>query len=166
MRCLEQVLTFIGYQIQRGQHEVVRDFSEVPAIMADPNQLKQVYINLIMNAVQAMSTPGTITLTTRALPYGVEIDIADTGKGVEEDIRDKIFQPFYTTKPEGEGTGLGLYLCRKIMSEHEGSLNFESTLGEGSRFHYSSTIADPISQQKPMYTRVCSLTTQWLLGMH
>jgi len=131
---LEQVLTFIGYQIQRGQHEVVRNFGEVPAIMADPNQLKQVYINLIMNAVQAMKTPGIITLTTRALAYGVEIDIADTGDGVEEELRDKIFEPFYTTKPEGEGTGLGLYLCRKIMSDHEGSLNFESTRGEGSRF--------------------------------
>ena len=131
---LDQVLTFIGYQIQRGQHEVVCVFDDVPDIMADPNQLKQVYINLIMNAVQAMANPGTITLTTRALPFGVEIVIADTGKGVDESIREKIFEPFYTTKPEGEGTGLGLYLCRKIMSEHEGSLNFESTPGEGSCF--------------------------------
>jgi signal transduction histidine kinase len=87
-----------------------------------------------MNAVQAMKEPGTITLTTRALDFGVEIVIADTGPGVDAAISEKIFEPFYTTKPEGEGTGLGLYLCRKIMSEHEGSLNFESTPGQGSRF--------------------------------
>jgi len=131
---LEQVLLLIGYQIQRGQHEVVRCLGDIPPIMADANQLKQIYINLIMNAVQAMTAPGIITLTTQARDYSVEIIIADTGPGVEEGKQEKIFEPFYTTKPEGEGTGLGLYLCRKIAVEHGGVLHFESKPGQGSQF--------------------------------
>jgi signal transduction histidine kinase len=87
-----------------------------------------------MNAVQAMTAPGTITLTTQARDYSVEIIIADTGPGVEEGKQEKIFEPFYTTKPEGEGTGLGLYLCRKIAVEHGGVLHFESKPGQGSQF--------------------------------
>lgn len=131
---VDQVLTLIGYQIQRGQHAVECHFESLPKVMADANQLKQVLINLILNAVQAMKQPGTITLSTVAHDYSIEVSVADSGCGVEETLREKIFEPFFTTKPEGEGTGLGLYLCRKIMQDHDGSLRFESTPGVGSRF--------------------------------
>lgn len=131
---LDQVLTLIGYQVQRGEHAVVKNYAAVPKILADANQLKQVIINLIINAVQAMASPGTLTLTTRSENYTVELIISDTGSGVDESIRQKIFEPFYTTKPEGEGTGLGLYLCRKIIEDHNGAITFKSQLGGGSHF--------------------------------
>jgi len=131
---LDQVLTLIGYQIQRNEHKVVKKYAEVADILADGNQLKQVVINLIMNAVQAMSSAGTLTLETICEDYSVEIIISDTGSGVEDSIKEKIFEPFYTTKPEGEGTGLGLYLCRKIIQDHQGVITFDSTPGVGSRF--------------------------------
>ena len=131
---IDQVLTLIGYQIQREEHVVVKDFVDVPNILADGNQLKQVLINLIMNAVQAMENPGTLTLSTRVEDFSVQMIVSDTGAGVDESIREKIFDPFYTTKPEGEGTGLGLYLCRKIIQDHQGAITFQSQLGIGSRF--------------------------------
>lgn len=131
---VDQVLTLVGYQIQRDEHVVVKNYADLPTVLADANQLKQVIINLIINAVQAMVTPGTITLTTRSDSGSVELIVSDTGSGVDESLRQKIFEPFYTTKPEVEGTGLGLYLCRKIIEDHNGAITFQSQLGAGCRF--------------------------------
>ncbi|MDY0190579.1 MAG: GAF domain-containing protein [Desulfuromonas sp.] len=129
---IAQVLTLIGYQVQRGEHEVVENYGQIPAVLGDANQLKQVFINVIMNAAQAMSTAGKLTITTQAQDGQVEIVISDTGHGVDAEKQEQLFEPFYTTKEEGVGTGLGLYLCRKIVNDHAGKIAFVPTIAQGS----------------------------------
>jgi signal transduction histidine kinase len=88
-----------------------------------------------MNAVQAMHGAGTIVLRTcRHDEQSVELAVADTGPGIPADVQEQIFTPFFTTKPEGEGTGLGLYLCRNIVKEHGGEILVESAPGAGATF--------------------------------
>jgi signal transduction histidine kinase len=96
--------------------------------------LKQVVINLIMNAVQALGGKGTITLRTAGCGNMVELSVGDTGPGIPTELLTGIFDPFFTTKPEGEGTGLGLYLCRTIVREHGGEISVESEPGSGATF--------------------------------
>ncbi|MFO7831429.1 MAG: ATP-binding protein [Desulfuromonadaceae bacterium] len=134
---IRQVLTLIKYEVRRAGHSIDEQLGEIEPVLADANQVKQVCINLITNAVQAMKDPGTITLRT-CVHAGkeVQIHISDTGPGIEQEEQEKIFTPFFTTKPEGEGTGLGLYLCRKIAQEHNGDILFKSKPGQGSTFTF------------------------------
>jgi signal transduction histidine kinase len=115
----------------------------LPKVSADAEQLKQVLINLIQNAVQAMPEGGTITLTVRSpdsipgwrfasAPETVEIRVLDTGNGIPEEARPHIFVPFYTTKEQG--TGLGLAICDRIVKSHGGSIMISSRIGEGTEF--------------------------------
>jgi signal transduction histidine kinase len=94
-----------------------------------------VFINLLMNAAQVMPDGGTLSVRT-ALVAGEEIEAAvtDSGPGIPADVRERIFEPFFSTKREGEGTGLGLYICRNIVAEHEGRLLLESVPGQGATF--------------------------------
>ena len=132
---IHQVLTLIKYEVRRAGHSIDEQLGDIPAVLADANQLKQVCINLITNAIQAMEQPGTITIrTTLHEKKAVHMDIIDTGPGIDAKQIEKIFSPFFTTKPEGEGTGLGLYLCRKIAQEHNGDILVESAPGCGSTF--------------------------------
>jgi signal transduction histidine kinase len=110
-------------------------FSELPLISADPAKLKQVVINLVMNAAQAMRGGGLVTVATRR--HGsreIELVVSDTGPGIPDELRDEIFNPFFTTKPEGEGTGLGLYICRNIIREHGGEIIVEPPAEGGATF--------------------------------
>jgi signal transduction histidine kinase len=122
--------------------------SELPRILGDAEQLKQVFINLALNAVQAMPDGGRLMVRTRRprqpLELGlsdaspryaadqVEVRFADTGAGIPEDAKDRIFIPFYTTK--SKGTGLGLAISQRIVKAHGGSIEVQSRLGEGSEF--------------------------------
>ncbi len=108
--------------------------SGLPRIMADPSQLIQMVVNLTVNAVQAMPDGGTLTLTTRAENGSVLLSVSDTGMGMDDEIIQNIFLPFYTTKPVGEGTGLGLSLVHGIVSMHGGEISVSSVPGRGSRF--------------------------------
>jgi PAS domain S-box-containing protein len=132
---LRDVLRLVRYELNRHSIRLVENLDELPAIQADPNKLKQVFINLIMNASQAMPEGGTLTVRT-ALVAGEEVEavVNDSGPGIPEDVREKIFEPFFSTKREGEGTGLGLYICRNIVAEHEGRLLLESAPGLGATF--------------------------------
>lgn len=105
---------------KRKEIDFVRDFSpDVPNITADPAQLKQVFLNLVLNAIDAISERGTITVQTRKFPNDtVEISISDNGKGMESQIIDKIFNPFFTTK--SNGTGLGLAVSKRLVEQHHG----------------------------------------------
>lgn len=124
---LRDVLRLVRYELSRNQIELVEEYTELPWIPADPNKLKQVFINLIMNAAQAMGAGGRLLVTTRPVAGAeVEAEIADSGPGIPEEVRGQIFAPFFTTKKEGEGTGLGLYICRNIIVEHEGRLLLET----------------------------------------
>jgi len=115
----------------------------LPMVMADPNQMQQVLLNLFMNAVEAMPGGGTLTVSTSEnLETGsspdmgrhIQIEIADTGKGIDEETRKKIFQPFFTTKPTGQGTGLGLSLSYDIVKAHGGEITIETTVNQETTF--------------------------------
>jgi PAS domain S-box-containing protein len=114
---------------------VVRDFdSHLPETMADPMQMKQVFLNLILNAVDAMSEHGTLRISTRydETSRTIGIVVADSGKGIEQELMGKLFHPFFTTKPKG--TGLGLAISKRLIEEHGGTISVQSTPGEGTTF--------------------------------
>jgi len=109
---------------------------QLPPVMADKSELEQVFMNILMNAVQAMQERGTIAITTResAPDNSVEVLISDTGCGVPPDKIGQIFHPFFTTKESGQGTGLGLSIVYGIIASHHGSISVESEVGRGSTF--------------------------------
>lgn len=131
---IEEILRLVRFELQRQAILLETEFAELPLVEADPNKLKQVVINLLMNAAQAMHGEGRIVLRTALCDNEVELAVSDTGPGVPADLLENIFNPFFTTRPEGEGTGLGLYLCRNIVREHGGEIIVESLPGEGATF--------------------------------
>lgn len=116
--------------------EVRQSYGDIPNIRCFPGKLSQVFINLIMNAIQAIEGAGVIELTTRYLPDvdSVEIIVSDDGGGISEEIRHRIFDPFFTTKGINKGTGLGLSIVHTIVSEHDGHISCDSTPGLGTKF--------------------------------
>ncbi len=108
----------------------------LPAVQADRNQFQQVFMNILMNAVQAMDERGEITIATRsdAAARSVEVTIADTGRGIPPEQIGRIFDPFFTTKESGKGTGLGLSIAYGIVTTHGGTITVESEVGKGSAF--------------------------------
>ena len=113
---------------------VVREFGELPLVRCIPAQINQVFLNLLINAGQAIETKGTITLRTGHDDAFAWVEIADTGKGIPHDIQERIFEPFFTTKPVGKGTGLGLSISWDIVQRHKGSIRVASEPGQGSVF--------------------------------
>lgn len=114
--------------------QVVRHYGALPAVECAPSQINQVFLNLISNAAQAIDGEGRITLHTRHERDRVVVRIRDTGCGMDAEARERIFDPFYTTKPVGEGTGLGLAICYRIVSEHGGRIVVASARGKGTEF--------------------------------
>jgi signal transduction histidine kinase len=107
-------------------------------------QFQQVFMNLLINAVQAMDEKGTITIVTRAAPgEAVEVLLSDTGHGIPPDKIDKIFDPFFSTKESGHGTGLGLSIAYGIVTTHRGTISVESELGKGATFTIRLPAAAP-----------------------
>jgi signal transduction histidine kinase len=114
--------------------EVKRDFGALPPISFHPTQLSQVFTNLLVNAAQAMETRGEIRIRTRHEGNDVVVEIADTGKGMTPETLSKLFTPFFTTKPRGQGTGLGLSVSYGIITRHKGRIDVQSEPGKGSTF--------------------------------
>jgi two-component system sensor histidine kinase AtoS len=115
--------------------QVIKDFDEhLPKIIADPMQLSQIFLNLFLNAVEAMKDGGTLTAKTSYNTAGnsIGIEISDTGKGIEKGLTDHIFHPFFTTKPKG--TGLGLAITKRLIEQHGGLLTFENNPTGGTTF--------------------------------
>jgi two-component system NtrC family sensor kinase len=134
-KVLEDVLVLLGYEINRKQITLVRDYVDLPEVLVDSNAFKQVFINLILNAVQAMEQGGELRLSSCTYAEaGVKLSISDNGPGISEELRDKIFEPFFTSRKDGEGTGLGLYICRKIVNDHGGELRLKKGDGTGCCF--------------------------------
>ena len=114
---------------------VEKSFGEIAPIVCSPSQINQVFLNLITNAAQAMGDrPGAITLTTRNEGDGVAVEVADNGGGIAPEVLPKIFDPFFSTKEIGKGTGLGLSISYKIVQQHGGRIEVDSTVGHGTRF--------------------------------
>ena len=107
---------------------------ELPDYRCFPQQLGQVFLNLLVNAAQAMKDYGLITIRTRFKDQKILIEIQDTGAGMTQEVKEKIFEPFFTTKPVGCGTGLGLPISADIIRRHGGTIEVDSTPGNGSRF--------------------------------
>jgi two-component system NtrC family sensor kinase len=107
-------------------------------------QLQQVFLNLLTNAIDATPGGGRIEVTTRALPDAgeVEIAVADTGRGISAVDRKQIFEPFFSTKEPGHGTGLGLFITAEIVHEHKGRIEIDSEVGRGSTFRVVLPAAD------------------------
>ena len=114
--------------------EVVKDYQPIPEVRCFPGQLNQVFLNLLMNACDVLEAGGRITIRTRPTPDGVRLRFEDSGPGIPQDVASRIFDPFFTTKEVGKGTGLGLSLSHGIIERHGGTMEVESTPGEGTRF--------------------------------
>ena len=108
--------------------------TDMPHILGNANYLQQVFLNLAINARDAMPTGGKIIIESAATKFGVTVRFGDTGCGIGKEHLAKIFQPFFTTKGEGKGTGLGLAICHKIVRQHEGTMKVESEAGKGTTF--------------------------------
>lgn len=133
----------IAQNTLKNKVAVVKKYGDIPAITCAPSQINQVFLNMLVNASQAMADHGMITLTTRATDTHVEVCIEDDGKGIPDDVLPHIFDPFFTTKEVGEGTGLGLAISYQIIEQHGGSISVQSEVGRGTCF----TIALPIKPQ-------------------
>ena len=147
---LNEVMAFLRYEAQKRSIQVIEDLDyRLPMVEADVNHLKQIFINLIMNALQAMDDGGTLMLRTALQnKTTVEAQIADTGTGIPVDKVDKIFEPFYSTKGPGEGTGLGLFVTRKIVELYEGSVRVTSVPGQGTTFKVAFPVVPDIGPAK------------------
>ena len=130
---LETVLTLYHNTLKQGV-EVVRDFGAVEPILCYPDELNQVWTNLIHNAIQAMKGEGTLTVGVQQVNGQVLVTVGDNGPGIPEAIRERIFEPFVTTKAAGEGSGLGLDIVWKIIAKHEGTITLETETGQGTTF--------------------------------
>lgn len=109
----------------------MREYAEdVPGITAYGSELNQVWTNLIDNAIDAMSEGGTLKVRTQREPTDLLVEIRDNGPGIPEDVRARIFEPFFTMKPVGEGTGLGLDTVARIVRKHRGNIRVESKPGD------------------------------------
>jgi two-component system NtrC family sensor kinase len=124
------------------------DYGELPKVACFPGLLNQVFLNLIVNAGQAIPNEGTITVRTRAEGSLIHISVTDDGTGIPLEVRPKIFAAGFTTKPIGEGTGLGLTITREIVEDtHGGKIDFETELGQGTTFHVRIPIEQPRSKR-------------------
>lgn len=118
----------------RYKAEIVRNYGEVPQITCYGGKISQVVLNFIVNAAQAIEEQGTITIQTGCEADQAWFEIRDTGCGIPAETLSKIYDPFFTTKPVGEGTGLGLHMVHKIVEAHKGSVHVESAVGVGTAF--------------------------------
>ncbi len=141
VKAIENVLDMLVEKLRVQDVHVVKDYAlGVPPVLADPDHISQVLLNLILNACQAMPGGGILTLSLSASERMVELKIRDTGMGIPEDHLSKIFDPFFTTKSVGEGTGLGLTVVHGIIQEHNGTIRVDSIPNHGTTF----TIALPM----------------------
>ena len=131
---LEETLK-LTWNMLKYKCAVKKELADLPKVRCHPGQLYQVVMNLLINAAEAIPKRGEVRISTR-LEEGsiVVVEVADTGEGITPENLDKLFTPFFTTKPMGKGTGLGLAIARRIVEDHKGTLTVESEVGKGSVF--------------------------------
>lgn len=145
---LEQVITLLKTNAVLSNIDLKQPFKkqDAGAILADANQMKQLFINLIKNAIEAMPEGGSIYISTEKVLNEWKITIQDEGKGMSEEDIQKIYDPFFSTKKEG--TGLGLTICAAILKDHHGRMDVSSELGKGTAFHIYLPVCQKSRQQQ------------------
>ena len=135
-RVVEDTLSLVAHPLKTAHIQVVKELGEtLPPVRGSANKLQQVFLNLFLNARDAMPSGGMLEVRTAAHNGTVEIDVADTGAGIPREDINRIFDPFFTTKASGRGTGLGLSVSYGIIKEHAGKIDVRSTPGKGTSFH-------------------------------
>jgi len=147
-RVIDDALALVGHRAALGRIEMVKELqSDLPKVYADYDQLRQVLVNLTLNAVQATPPDGRVTLRTRAAGDGtLTVEVEDTGHGISKLNRSKLFTPFFTTKEKGEGVGLGLAVAKGIVEKHAGSIDVRSVEEKGTTF----TVSLPVQVTLPL----------------
>jgi signal transduction histidine kinase len=140
---IEDTLVLVQHEL-RDNIKVEKNYGKIPPITCYPRQLNQVFLNILLNSIQAIEDEGTITVTTYQKDNAVHLSFADDGMGIPKEHINKVFDPGFTTKGVGVGAGLGLSICYKIVKNHGGEIQLESELGQGSNF----TIIVPLDSSK------------------
>ncbi len=130
---IENTLTLVQHEL-KNRIQVEKDYGEIPRVKCYPNQLNQVFMNLLVNASHAIEGQGNISIKTRREGDNVRIEFRDSGRGIPQENLARIFDPGFTTKGSGVGTGLGLSIVYRIVQDHRGSIQVESDVGKGSTF--------------------------------
>ncbi|MGA1845255.1 MAG: ammonium transporter [bacterium] len=136
---VEETLLLISHELKEHDIRIETDLRPLPTICADRDQVKQVFLNITLNAMQAMSDGGTLAIATAARNDHVSISFRDQGPGISEPVRQRLFEPFFTTKEEG--IGLGLSIAKRIIQAHHGTIHVESMEGEGTTFTITLPLA-------------------------
>lgn len=139
--CLETTIN-IAWNELKYIATLERQFGDIPELICNPQQLNQVFLNLLVNAAQAMEQHGVITVRTWADNDSVFVSVSDTGRGMSREVKEKIFDPFFTTKAAGKGTGLGLSISAEIIRKHNGEITVESEPGKGTTFTVRLPVTD------------------------
>jgi len=135
-RVVEETLSLVAHPLKTSQIQVVKQLgSTLPAVRGSANKLQQVFLNLFLNARDAMPSGGMLEVRTATHNGSVEVEVVDTGAGIPREHIHRIFDPFFTTKASGRGTGLGLSVSYGIIKEHAGKIDVRSTPGKGTSFH-------------------------------
>jgi signal transduction histidine kinase len=140
----ESAVEVLGHEIRHKQIRLERDLRPLPPVLCHPGKINQVFLNLIVNAVQACEPGGTVTLRSRAEDGRVVAEVEDNGCGIAPEHRPRLFEPFFTTRPIGQGTGLGLAVSFGIVRDHGGAIEVESTVGRGSTFRVRLPLRPPL----------------------
>ena len=141
---LDSTLTLLQHQM-KDRVSLVKSYGDLPQIYCRPNQLNQVFMNVLANAAEAIQGAGTITIQTASEADRVRVKITDTGEGIPPESQSRIFEPGFTTKGVGVGTGLGLSISYNILQDHGGDVKVRSTVGKGTEFEISL----PINPDRP-----------------
>jgi PAS domain S-box-containing protein len=139
--CIESTINIVWNEL-KYKTTIVKEYGDIPVVMCCPQQLNQVFMNLLVNAAHAIETQGVITVRTWKGNGSVFASVSDTGSGIKPENLSRIFEPFFTTKDVGKGTGLGLSITYDIIKKHGGDLTVKSVLGEGTTF----TVGIPLQE--------------------
>jgi two-component system, NtrC family, sensor kinase len=132
---LEETLTLVQHPFKATRVTVLKNYTpQLPPVLGSTTRLQQVFLNLFLNARDAMPAGGMLEVRTAAYNGSVEVEVTDTGSGIAAEHLHRIFDPFFTTKATGKGTGLGLSVSYGIIKEHSGKVDVKSTLGKGTSF--------------------------------
>jgi PAS domain S-box-containing protein len=144
-RVLDGVLVLLK-NTYKNRIEIAKNYNEsLPELECKPGKINQIFMNIISNAIDAIENQGIITISTSIMDDEMIVSIKDTGQGMSEEVQSKIFDPFFTTKEVGKGVGLGLAITYAIIEEHQGRLNVNSKVGEGTDF----SVIIPLKRKKP-----------------